>query len=147
MNTLNVIVNTCLWPEFQFQACDCSSTLCFNICLCETTVYFFIFTTIKFIMDKKKIKIPTLTKESRELGKLGKAKFQSQILVNFGEVKFLHRARRILKDSTHPSYSLFTLLPPGKRYRSMCRCTTRLQSSFFLQAVRLLNSSSTHFPE
>ena len=86
-------------------------------------------------------------KESRELGKLGKAKFQSQILVNFGEVKFLHRARRILKDSTHPSYSLFTLLPPGKRYRSMCRCTTRLQSSFFLQAVRLLNSSSTHFPE
>ena len=29
-----------------------------------------------------------------------------------------------------------------RQYRSICCCTTRLQSSFFPQAVRLLNSSS-----
>ena len=46
---------------------------------------------------------------------------------------------------THPSYSLHTLLPSGKRYRSVRCLTTRLQSGFFPQGVRLLNSSSTLF--
>ena len=46
-----------------------------------------------------------------------------------------------------PSHSLFTLLPSGKIYRSICSCTTRLQSSFIPQAMRLLNSSSNiHCP-
>ncbi len=61
---------------------------------------------------------------------------------DISEVRCLHRAQRILKDSTHPNNSLFTLLLSGKRYRSIRCCTTRLQSSFFLQAVRLLNSPS-----
>ncbi len=42
-----------------------------------------------------------------------------------------------------PSHSLFTLLLSGKRYRSIRCCTTRKQSSFFLQAVRLLRSISS----
>ncbi len=45
--------------------------------------------------------------------------------------------------NTHPCNSLFTLLPSGKQYRSIRFRTNRLQSSFFPQAVRLLNSSST----
>ena len=42
-----------------------------------------------------------------------------------------HWDQRILKPTTHPSYSLFTLLPPGWRCRGICCSTTRLQNSFF----------------
>ena len=34
-----------------------------------------------------------------------------------------------------PRHSVFTLLPPDNRYRSICCCSTRLQSSFITQAV------------
>lgn len=57
-------------------------------------------------------------------------------------MRFLRRAQRILKDNIQTSHSLFTLLPSGKRYRSNC-CRTTRQGSFFLEAVRVLNSSST----
>lgn len=50
------------------------------------------------------------------------------------------RAINIIKDPTHPSHTLFTLLPSGKRYSSMRCRTTRLSNSFFPQAIRLLNS-------
>ena len=43
---------------------------------------------------------------------------------------------------SHQSHSLFTLLPSGKGYRSICCLSTSLQSSFIPKAVRLLNSSS-----
>lgn len=36
----------------------------------------------------------------------------------------------ILKDNMHSSHSLLTLLPSGKRYRSICCHITRLRSSF-----------------
>ncbi len=62
---------------------------------------------------------------------------------DISEMRRWHRARRILKDNTHPSHSSFILLPSGKWYRSICCRTTRLQSSFFPQAVRVLSSSST----
>ena len=64
-------------------------------------------------------------------------------ITDIGEVRCLHRPQRILKVNTHPSHSLSTLLPSGERYRRICCRTTRLQSSFFPQAVRLLNSSLT----
>ena len=54
------------------------------------------------------------------------------------------RAQRTLKDNTHPSHSLFTLLPSGKTHRSICCRTTRLQSSFIAQSVRLLDLSVHH---
>ncbi len=63
---------------------------------------------------------------------------------DIGKVRCLHRAQRILKDNTLPSHSPFSLLPSGKWYRSINCRTIRLQSSFFLQAVRLLSSSSAH---
>uniref|UniRef100_A0A3B3H7K8 Reverse transcriptase domain-containing protein n=1 Tax=Oryzias latipes TaxID=8090 RepID=A0A3B3H7K8_ORYLA len=50
------------------------------------------------------------------------------------------RASRILKDPTHPSHPLFSLLPSGRRLRSIKSRTTRLRNSFFPEAVRLLNS-------
>ncbi|KAK3537789.1 hypothetical protein QTP70_018943, partial [Hemibagrus guttatus] len=40
--------------------------------------------------------------------------------------------------STHPSHTLFTLLPFGKRYRSIQAHTSRLCNSFFTQAIREL---------
>ncbi len=46
----------------------------------------------------------------------------------------------IVKDPTHPSHSLFQLLPSGRRYRSIRARSARLLNSFFPQAVRALNS-------
>ena len=54
-----------------------------------------------------------------------------------------HRAQRIIKDHTHLSHSLFTLLPSRKTYRSIRCLTARLQISFAPQAVRLFNLSPT----
>ncbi len=52
------------------------------------------------------------------------------------------RAVKIIKDSNHPGNCLFTLLPYGKRFRSLMAKTERLRRSFFPQAIRLLNSNS-----
>ena len=58
------------------------------------------------------------------------------------ERRCLCRTQRILKGKIHSSHSLFTLLPSERRWRNILRCTTRLKSSFFPQAVRLLNAPS-----
>ncbi len=50
-------------------------------------------------------------------------------------------ATSIVKDPTHPSHSLFQLLPSGRRYRSIRARSARLLKSFFPQAVRALNSN------
>ena len=53
------------------------------------------------------------------------------------------RAEKIIKDSNHPGdLNPFTLLPSGKRFRSMMAKTERLWRSFYPQAIRLLNSVS-----
>jgi hypothetical protein len=49
------------------------------------------------------------------------------------------KALKIVKDPSHPSRRLFSLLPHGKRYRSAKSRTKRLLNSFYLQAKRLLN--------
>ncbi len=41
------------------------------------------------------------------------------------------RAVKITKDSNHPGNCLFTLLPSGKRFRSLMAKTERLRRSFF----------------
>ncbi len=46
------------------------------------------------------------------------------------------KANSIVKDSTHPSHSLFQLLPSGRWYRSIRARSNRLLNSFFPQAVR-----------
>ncbi len=51
------------------------------------------------------------------------------------------KTNNIMKDPTHPSHSLFQLLPSGRRYRSIRARSTRLLNSFFPQAVRALNSN------
>lgn len=48
-------------------------------------------------------------------------------------------AHNIIKDHTQPQHTLFTLLPSDRRYRSVKATTTRLKTSFYPQAVRLLN--------
>ncbi|KAI5098276.1 gastrula zinc finger protein XlCGF28.1-like [Silurus meridionalis] len=52
----------------------------------------------------------------------------------------IHKAHSIVDDHTHPSHTLFTLLPSGKRFRSIRAVTTRLCNSFFPQAIRFLNT-------
>ncbi len=51
------------------------------------------------------------------------------------------KTNSIVKDPTHPSHSLFQLLPSGRRYRSIGARSARLLNSFFPQAVRALNSN------
>ena len=51
-----------------------------------------------------------------------------------------NKAHNIIKDTNHPSNTLFQLLPSKKRYQSIKSRTTRLVNSFVPQAVRLLNS-------
>ncbi|KAK0134730.1 hypothetical protein N1851_029619 [Merluccius polli] len=53
----------------------------------------------------------------------------------------LSRARNILKDTTHPGFHLFNLLPSGRRFRSIRARTNRLRDSFFPIAVTILNSN------
>ena len=49
------------------------------------------------------------------------------------------KALKIVKDSSHPSHRLFSLLPHGKRYWNAKSRSKRLLNSFYPQAIRLLN--------
>ncbi|XP_049331041.1 probable RNA-directed DNA polymerase from transposon BS [Astyanax mexicanus] len=51
----------------------------------------------------------------------------------------IRKATSIVNDPTHPSHKLFSLLPSGRRYRSIRSSTTRFCNSFYPQAIRLLN--------
>ncbi len=56
----------------------------------------------------------------------------------------MRKARRIISDSSHPSHGLFSLLPSGRRIRSIRSRTSRLRDSFFPQTIRLLNTPNWH---
>jgi hypothetical protein len=49
------------------------------------------------------------------------------------------KALKIVKDSSHRSHRLFSLLSHGKRYQSAKSRSKRLLNSFHPQAIRLLN--------
>ena len=57
------------------------------------------------------------------------------------------KANKIVRDSSHRSYRLFSLLPHGKRYRSAKSRTKRLLNSLYPQAMRLLNNSYKSPPD
>ena len=50
------------------------------------------------------------------------------------------KALKIVKDSSHPTHQLFSLLPHGKRYRRAKSRSKRVLNSFYPQAIRLLNT-------
>ncbi len=54
----------------------------------------------------------------------------------------IRKARRITNDSSHPSHRLFSLLPSGRRLRSIRYRTSRQRDSVFPQAIRLMNSQN-----
>uniref|UniRef100_A0A669B6E2 Reverse transcriptase domain-containing protein n=1 Tax=Oreochromis niloticus TaxID=8128 RepID=A0A669B6E2_ORENI len=54
----------------------------------------------------------------------------------------LRKAHSIIKDHSHPAHQLFSLLPSGRRYRSLSARTTRLKNSFYHQAIRHLNHNT-----
>ncbi len=53
------------------------------------------------------------------------------------------KVNSIVKEPTHPSHSLFQLLPSGRRYRRIRARSARQLNSFYSQAVRTLNSTHT----
>ncbi|XP_028331997.1 uncharacterized protein LOC114481395 isoform X2 [Gouania willdenowi] len=61
-------------------------------------------------------------------------------LLDIYNSRLTRKATRIAGDPTHPSYSLFSLLPSGRRLQSLRARTSRLKNSLFHQAVRRLNS-------
>ncbi len=56
----------------------------------------------------------------------------------------IRKARRIIKDLSHPSHSLLSLLPSGRRLRSIRSRTSRLRDSFFPQAIRTMNRKNEY---
>ncbi|KAK0132009.1 hypothetical protein N1851_021293 [Merluccius polli] len=52
----------------------------------------------------------------------------------------LSRAKTITKDSSHPGFDLFDLLPSGRRYRCIRTKTNSFKNSFFPKAITTLNS-------
>ncbi|XP_078793907.1 uncharacterized protein LOC144987939 [Oryzias latipes] len=55
----------------------------------------------------------------------------------------LSRVTDIITDSTHPAFSLFELLPSGRRYRSIRTRTNRLRNSFFPQEITIRNTHTS----
>uniref|UniRef100_A0AAX7UN09 Alkylated DNA repair protein AlkB homologue 8 N-terminal domain-containing protein n=1 Tax=Astatotilapia calliptera TaxID=8154 RepID=A0AAX7UN09_ASTCA len=55
------------------------------------------------------------------------------------------KARKMVKDLSHPNNRLFSLLRSGKRFRSLKTNTERLRRSFFPQAIRSLNHTTTQY--
>ncbi len=53
--------------------------------------------------------------------------------------RLTRKALFIAGDPTHPTHSFFSLLPSGRRLRSLQARTSRLKDSFIHQAVRKLN--------
>ncbi len=58
-------------------------------------------------------------------------------LQDFYTKRCITKTRRIIKDSS--SHSLLSLLPSGRRLRSIRSHTSRLRDIFFPQAIRLMN--------
>ncbi|KAK0154404.1 hypothetical protein N1851_003513 [Merluccius polli] len=54
--------------------------------------------------------------------------------------RLTRKATSIVSNTSHPAHSLFSLLPSGRRYRSLCARSTRLTKSFIHQPIRKLNS-------
>lgn len=61
-------------------------------------------------------------------------------LMDIYSSRCLSRAANIIKDSSHPGFNMFSLLPSGKRYRCISTKTHRLKNSFFPKAITTLNS-------
>ncbi|KAK3569739.1 hypothetical protein QTP86_004069 [Hemibagrus guttatus] len=52
------------------------------------------------------------------------------------------KARKIMKDLSHPNNGLFSLLWSGKCFRSLKANTEKMRRSFFPQAIRTLNQNT-----
>ena len=54
------------------------------------------------------------------------------------------RAKKSTSDVSHPNNRLFPLLPSGRRCRLLRANTERMRTSFFPQAIRVLNHLAHH---
>ena len=55
----------------------------------------------------------------------------------------ISRTKKIIRDHLHPGHHLLSLLPSGRRYRSLNSRTNRLNNSFFPWTIRTLNTHKT----
>ncbi len=61
------------------------------------------------------------------------------LLLDIANTRYLSRAKNIVKDFSHPGHHLFSLLPSGRRYKSIKTRTARLSNSFYPRAIQSLN--------
>lgn len=57
------------------------------------------------------------------------------------EARIFRKGLKILQDDTHPANSLFSILPSGRRMRSIKTKTSRFLNSTYCRAIKSLNSS------
>lgn len=62
-------------------------------------------------------------------------------LADIYNTRVFRRADKIIKDYTHLLSCFFTLLPSGRRYRSLAARTTRLKDSFLPNAIGLVTKT------
>ena len=60
--------------------------------------------------------------------------------------QYHRKAKKIIKDNNHPSHCLYIPLPSRRRgqYRGIKAGTERLKNSYYLKAIRQLNSHHWH---
>ncbi|KAK3535054.1 hypothetical protein QTP70_002584 [Hemibagrus guttatus] len=65
------------------------------------------------------------------------------LLLHHRDKRCWTKARKIVKDLSHPNNGLFSLLESGKRFRSLKANTERLKRSFFLQLIGIEDTERT----
>lgn len=60
-------------------------------------------------------------------------------LEDIASSRWLGKAKKIIKDCSHPGHGLFISLPSGRRYRSLKIKTQEFKTSFYPWAVRMLS--------
>ncbi|CAI5648836.1 unnamed protein product [Oreochromis niloticus] len=80
-------------------------------------------TSASYIISSKKLPRPSLP-----------------LLQDIFHKRCISKASCVMLDPSQSSHGLFSLLPSGRRCRSIEDQSSKLQHSFFPQAIRLLNS-------
>ncbi len=137
---LNISLSHCKWENRQ-----CNSTLITVHFIRKQTkkcqaIFIYPFSTLLYILFNSFNAANPLQRVVRTARHIVGGELPS--LQDIYTRRCIRKARRIINESSHPSHRLFSLLPSGRRLRSIRSCTSRLRDSFFPQAIRLMNSQN-----
>ena len=123
--------------RFKWKPLKLTSSCSFIHFSCKTTTKIHVFevrTAFSYFEQKKKailktwLKFTCTLKREKEkesiINVLLLDEFRYSLIMSQCEVMCQCRFQRILNNTIRPNHSLFTLLPSGNRYRSICCCIT-----------------------